>query len=141
MIKSKRERIMKKLRGGAGLLRLKRLKEQESHLEKKKSQALKYKIQSAIRELHNKHKKENLKPPTNKEVINIRNKIKKIGVTQKEIESVKSFGFKARGVTKHKKTKRKKPKHKKTKHKKTKRKKTRRKKTRRKKSKRKKTKH
>ena len=135
MIKSKRERIMKKLRGGAGLLRLKKLKEGESHLEKKKSQALKYKIQSAIRELHDKHKKENLKPPTNKEVINIRKKIKKIGVTQQEIERVKSFGFKARGITKRKKSKRKKTKRKKTKRKKTKHKKTKRKKTKHKKTK------
>jgi len=141
MIKSKRERIMKKIIGGAGLLRLKKIKEGESILEKKKSQALKYKIQFGIRELYDKHKKEKRKPPTNKEIINVRNKIKKNGVTHKEIESVMSFGFKARGVTKRKKTKRKKTKRKKTKRKKTKHEKSKRKKTKRKKSKRKKTKH
>ena len=41
MIKSKRERIMKKIIGGAGLLRLKKIKEGESILEKKKESGTK----------------------------------------------------------------------------------------------------
>ena len=93
--KKNKSKISKKknIHGGAGIKRLLTLK-RAGFREKKKSQVLKYKVQSAIRDLHNNKLIKGLDPPTNNEIKMCKKKTLKLGASKAEIDRAMSFGFK-----------------------------------------------